>query len=220
MAYLRDREAELSQRLQQTQSENSQLASELGGMKESWKDALIAKRKAEDTFAEQAQTIARLRVGYGRKVEEIRKLQTQLEEETRKWMASLQLLRKEVDLQGKQHVRKEANVTDTDSGTPFSTDSNRCFVRVLDISLNEFLGSCCSSSSNYQQGILSSSRNNSPVLSPRTLHDLRAENKRLIEENNRLKADQEQVQKTQQAHDQRQKLDALKQVKSSKLDLV
>lgn len=93
-------------------------------------------------------------------------------------------------------------------------------MRAVDISLNEFLGSCCSSSSNYQQGILSSSRNNSPVLSPRTLHDLRAENKRLTEENNRLKADQEQVQKTQKGYDRRQKLDALKQVRSPTLDLV
>jgi len=128
VAYLRDREAELSQRLQQTQSENAQLASELDRMKESWKDALIAKRKAEDTFAEQAQTIARLRVGYGGKVEEIRKLKTQLEEETRKWMASLQSLRREVELQGKQHLRKEAIVTDTDSGTP---SLNRLEITVL-----------------------------------------------------------------------------------------
>jgi len=54
------------------------------------------------------------------------------------------------------------------------------------------------------------------VVSPRTLNDLRAENKRLVEENQRLKTDHEQIQKTQQAFERRQKLDALKQVHSFK----
>eukprot|EP00210_Caulerpa_lentillifera_P008600 g8204.t1 len=213
--YLRDMELELRGRLRQSQSENSALSSELNRMKESWKDALVAKRKAEEAFADQTETISRLRIAYGRKVDEVRKLQLQLAEDRREWMASIQKLQNEVESQSKERRKKETNQSDTDSGTDqvylYRQESLRLRVCVLDISLNEFIGSCASPCSNYEPGILSSSRNNSPVVSPRTLHDLRAENKRLNEENKRLKADHDQVQKTQQAYDRRQKLDALKQ---------
>eukprot|EP00210_Caulerpa_lentillifera_P001387 g1334.t1 len=195
--YLRIREVELRERLCQTQSENSLLSSELNRVKESWKEALVAKRKSEEALADQTQMITRLRSAYGRKHEELKELQTQLEEDKKQWMASLQKLQDEVHLHEKERSSssKEADLTDSDS----------------DISLNEFFGSCSSPSSDFQKRNLSSSRNNSPVVSPRTLNDIRAENKRLMEENQKLKADYEQAQKTQQAYENRQKLDSLKQ---------
>jgi len=114
--YLRDREAELRERLCQTQSENALLSSELNRMKESWKEALTAKRKAEEAFAEQTQTIIRLRTAYSRKLEEIKELQTQLEADKQEWMSRLQKLRDEVDLGEKERNRKEAELMDSESG--------------------------------------------------------------------------------------------------------
>lgn len=83
---------------------------------------------------------------------------------------------------------------------------------MADISLNDFFEDVSQPlGADFQTGNLSSSVNNSPNISPRTLDDMRVENKRLVEENKKLRADCEELEACRRMYQQKQKLETLKQ---------
>lgn len=69
--YLRDHELELRERACQQQTENSKLVDEVKALTESYRDALTAKRKAQEAYADQKQSLMKLHAAYNKRALEL-----------------------------------------------------------------------------------------------------------------------------------------------------
>lgn len=74
MEYLRDRDIELRERFCREQSETRKLADEMRTLNANYRDALTAKRRLQETCAEQHQSIKSLEKACNEKADELKQL--------------------------------------------------------------------------------------------------------------------------------------------------